>query len=499
MWASSRRPLSSLEMAVVEQNSVALGLTLDALMENAGRATAEEATRHLPSPPGRIAVVAGPGNNGGDGTCAAFYLLQWGYSPEIWLSHPPIEIRSRAAQRCFDRVKNRVPVRVGCPRPEDLATMPLVVDALLGTGQSGRLRSPTREAVAAIRASGAPVLSVDVPTGITDPDGLRPSWTVTFTIPKESMESGLVGELTVRDIGMPPNAWMQTGPGEFHFFPLPKEPRGRNGRLVVIGGGPYTGAPALAALSALRAGAERATVVTPEAAASAVRAASPNLIVRSAGSDRFRPTDVPEILDMVRSAPPGAVVLGMGAGAHPETTEALRAVIAALAPELPLVVDADGLAALPSATPGESSPPPSIGLIATPNAGEFERVFHGPSSGSFEERSSAAERIAKERGIMLVVKGSPDILTDGESTVANHHHHLAMTVGGVGDVLAGVLGSLLAQGLPPLHAARLGSYWTGEAGLRAAGHRGFGTLATDVIDELPAALVMGLQRVERTA
>ena len=497
MWASSRRPLTSLEMAVVEQNTVALGVTIDALMENAGRATAEEATRHLPSPPARVAVVAGPGNNGGDGFCAAFYLLQWGYSPEIWLTHAPVEIRSRAAQRCFDRVKNRVPVRVGGPRAEDLATMPLVLDALLGTGQSGRLRSPTREAVAAIRGSGVPVLSVDVPTGITDPEGLRPSWTVTFTIPKESMDSGTVGELTVRDIGMPPNAWRQTGPGEFHFFPLPREPRGRSGRLVVIGGGPYTGAPALAALAALRSGAERATVVTPEVAANSVRAYSPNLIVRPVGSDRFRPIDVPEILELVRSAPPKAVVLGMGAGAHPETVEALRSVIEALAPELPIVVDADGLAALVSEESGASPAAPRVGLVATPNAGEFERVFRGPASGSFEERCTAAEQIARDHRITLVVKGSPDILTDGESTVGNLHHHIAMTVGGVGDVLGGVLGGLLAQGVLPFHAARLATYWTGEAGLRAAAHRSFGLLATDVIEELPAALIVGLQRIER--
>ena len=497
MWASSRRPLSSLEMAVVEQNTVALGVTLDSLMENAGRASAEEATRHLPPAPSRVAVVAGTGNNGGDGTCAAFYLHQWGYSPEIWLVRPPVEIRSRAAQRCFDRVKNRVPVRIGLPKADELRTMPLVVDALLGTGQSGYLRSPIREAVAAIRQSGVPVLSLDLPTGITDPEGLRPPWTVTFTIPKDSMEPERVGELTVRDIGMPPNAWRRTGPGEFLFFPIPREPRGRNGRLVVIGGGPYTGAPGLAGLAALRSGAERATVVTPEASADPVRSFSPNLIVRPVGSDRFRPGDVPTILEVVRSTPTQAVVLGMGAGAHLETIAALRTVIEELAPELPLVVDADGLAAL-SEVSLDSGSSDRIGIIATPNAGEFERVFHGPSGASEEERVSAAERIASERKVTLVVKGSPDLLSNGETTVANSHHHLAMTVGGVGDVLGGVLGSLLAQGVEPIHAARLGTFWTGEAGLRAAAHRGFGLVATDVIEELPGALVAGLQRVERS-
>jgi len=498
MWASSRRPLSSLEMGVVEQNTVALGVTIDSLMENAGRASAEEATRHLPPAPARVAVVAGTGNNGGDGTCAAFYLQQWGYSPEIWLLRPPVEIRSRAAQRCFDRIQNRLPVRVGVPRAEELATMPLVVDALLGTGQSGPLRSPVRDAVLAIRESRAPVLSLDVPTGVTDPEGLRPRWTVTFTIPKDEMAGAPAGELTVRDIGMPPNAWRQTGPGEFLFFPIPRSSRGRNGRLIVLGGGPYTGAPALAGLAALRSGAERATVITPEEAATPIRAASPNLIVRPVGSDRFRPTDVPSVLEIVRSAPPGALVLGMGAGAHPETVAALREVIGALAAEVPMVVDADGLAALPTETERAGAAPP-VGLIATPNAGEFERVFGGSASATLEERSAVAERAAGARHLTLVVKGNPDIVSDGESTVANPHHHVAMTVGGVGDVLGGVLGSLLSQGVRPLHAARLATYWTGEAGLRAAAHRGFGLLATDVIEELPAALVSGLQRVERFA
>lgn len=497
MWASSRRPLSSLEMAVVEQNAVALGVTIDALMENAGRAVAEEATRHLPTPPARVAVVASSGNNGGDGTCAAFYLQQWGYSPEIWLVRPPVEIRSRAAQRCFDRIQHRVPVRIGIPRAEDLATMPLIVDALLGTGQTGPMRSPIREAVAAIRASHAPVLAVDVPTGVRDAEGLRPSWTVTFTTLKDDLSDGTVGELTVRDIGIPPNAWRRTGPGEFLFFPVPREPRGRSGRVLVLGGGPYTGAPGLAGLAALRSGAERATVLAPEIAVEALRSFSPNLIVMAVGSDRFRPTDVPAILDQVRAAPPRAVVLGMGAGAAPDTTEALRTVIASLPSEVPIVVDADGLAALHTG-PGDASRPSGGALVATPNAGEFERVFQGSSTASFEERSAHAERVASAARMTLVVKGSPDVLTDGETTVGNQHHHLAMTVGGVGDVLAGVIGSLLAQGVRPFHAARLASYWTGEAGIRAASRRGFGLVATDVIDELPAALVAGLQRVERS-
>jgi ADP-dependent NAD(P)H-hydrate dehydratase / NAD(P)H-hydrate epimerase len=495
MWSASRRPLSSEEMAVIEQNAVAMGVTIDALMENAGRAVAEEATRHLPPPPARLAVVASTGNNGGDGTCAAFYLQQWGYSPEIWFVRPPSEIHSRAARRCYERIQHRCPLHMRVPRPEELSTIPLVIDALLGTGQSAPLRGPIREAVQSIRESRAPVLSIDLPTGVLDPEGLRPSWTVTLTTLKEDLARGAPGDVTIRDIGIPPESWRRTGPGEFQFFRVPtgRTDRGRTGRVVVIGGGPYAGAPALAGLAALRSGAERATVIAPEGAAERVQSFSPNLVVRAFGSERFRSTDVGEILDFLKSAPPRAVVLGMGAGAHPETTGAFRELLRELAGRFPTVVDADALAALPA--PDERAGDGAAALIATPNAGEFERVFQGTSTGLVSDREENVRRIAAERRITLLVKGEPDLGSDGESFFENLHHHPAMTVGGVGDVLGGVVGSLLAQGLKPLHAARLATYWTGEAGQRAASRKGFGLLATDVIEELPSALVAGLERV----
>jgi ADP-dependent NAD(P)H-hydrate dehydratase / NAD(P)H-hydrate epimerase len=496
MWARSARPLSSLEMAVVEANAVALGITVDALMENAGRAVAEEATRHLPSPPAPVAVIAGSGNNGGDATCAAFYLHQWGYAPDVWLVRPPTEISSRAARRCFERVERRCSIHFGIPRAEQLASMPLIVDGLLGTGQGGRMRSPVREAIASVRASGVPVLSIDVPTGVSDPDGLRPSWTVTLTTPKEEMTPGTSGEVAVRDIGIPPDAWHRTGPGEFLFFPRPtgRTDHGRTGRLIVIGGGPYSGAPALTAMAALRSGAERATVLTPEGSAERVQSFSPNLVVQPFGIGRFRPTDVPEILEFVRSAKPKAVAVGMGAGTHPETVEALRELERALVGSAPLLVDADGLAGLPTAEEIAESADAPI-LVATPNAGEYARYFGGSSGGGRAESVDRVQVTAADRRITLVAKGEPDLISDGESSFENAHHHPAMTVGGNGDVLSGVIASLLAQGVYPLHAARLGTWWAGEAGTRVAARKSFGLVATDVIEELPAVLVTSLERV----
>ena len=167
-------------------------------------------------------------------------------------------------------------------------------------------------------ASRVPTLAVDLPTGVRDPAGLVPTWTVTLTAPKLEMDAARAGEVTVRDIGIPATAWGQTGPGEFLFFPAATlTSQGRRGRVVVIGGGPYAGAPALAALGALRAGAERATVIAPAGAAEQVQSFSPNLVVRAVGRGAFGAPDVDPILHVLESAPPEAVVLGMGAGADP--------------------------------------------------------------------------------------------------------------------------------------------------------------------------------------
>ncbi len=494
MWAAASRPLTAAEMSVVEQNAVALGISLDTLMEHAGRAVAEEATRHLPPAPARVAIVAGTGNNGGDGTCAAFYLRQWGFSPEVWLVRPPTEIRSRSARRCFDRIERTLPVHLRVPTPEELVGFPLVIDALLGTGQTPPLRPPIRDGVHAIRLAAAPVLSVDLPTGARDPAGLHPQWTVALTAVKDEMDPATSGAVTVRGIGIPDEAWGRTGPGEFRFFRPPGGARGRSGRLVVIGGGPYAGAPGLAALAALRSGAERATVLVPEGAAERVQSFAPDLVVRAVGSGRFRETDVREIVEFVREASPRAVAIGMGAGAHPETVAALRAVERDLVGTLPLLVDADGLLGLPTADEigagGGSAP-----IVATPNAGELHRVFGVPSDSTLRERTERSRAAARERRVFLLAKGDPDLLTDGTAVFENAHHHPAMTVAGAGDVLGGVVASLLAQGLPALHAARLGSYWAGEAGLRVAARRSFGLVASDLVEELPAALAAGIERV----
>jgi len=496
MAFSDEGPTTPLEMGVMEQNAIALGISLDALMENAGRAVAEEAARRLPPAPARVAVLVGSGNNGGDGTCAAYYLGQWGYSPELFLIRPPGEIRSPVARRCYERAAHRFPVHVGVPRPVDLGEFAMVIDAMLGTGQTGGLRSPYREAVDAARRGGAPVLSVDEPTGLGTAEVLRPKWTVALTSAKVGMSAETCGEIVVREIGIPPEARDRTGPGEFLYYPLPPPAgeRPRPGRVVVIGGGPFAGAPALAGLAALRAGAERATVFVPLPASERVQSFSPNLVVHSVGEDHFRPSDVPTLERALDDQHVDAVVVGMGIGRAEPTLAAFRELLPRLVNRYPVVVDADALDALPASLP-ETRPHPKV--VATPNLVEYVRVFGGETIGAVSDQLEGTRHRAAARHLALLVKGPADLLTDGRRSAVNLNHPASLAVSGSGDVLAGVVGYLLARSVGPLAAARLASYWVGEAGHRAAIRAGPGLLATDLLEELAPALVTGLDRVGR--
>lgn len=489
--------VSAEEAAVIEANAIALGVGVDVLMDNAGRAVAEEVLRHLASTSERVLVLMGPGNNGGDGAAATYHLRQYGVTVELWdvtggSRHGP------AALGAIDRAAREAPIRAGVPSVEEIRGFPLVVDALLGVGHGPPLRGTVREAVVAVGRSGVPVLAVDTPTGLGDPDGLRARWTVALTAPKAEVPPERAGETAVRDIGIPPAAWSETGPGEFlRFAPAaPHGPGARGGRVVVIGGGPYTGAPVLVGLGALRCGAERATVIVPEAAAPAVRALSMDLVVRTAGGDRFAPEFAEEIRDLLAGAPVAAAVIGPGAGAAPETVAFFRRFLALVDPALPIVVDADALRALGPADPGRATPRP---ILATPNAGEFRQLLERLVPGAESSAPDAAPRLAATIGATVVRKGAADVIADPDRSVTNRHHPPEQAVAGAGDVLSGALGALLARGIPPFGAARLGTYWVGEAGYRAAAVEGPGLLATDLLDALGPAGRAGLDRVRPAA
>ncbi|MDD1757146.1 MAG: NAD(P)H-hydrate dehydratase, partial [Methanotrichaceae archaeon] len=301
----------------------------------------------------------------------------------------------------------------------------------------------------------------------------QPMLTVTFHRPK----LGLPGEVKVLDIGIPAEAEFFVGPGDLWLIGKRSKDahKGDNGRILVIGGGPYTGAPALTAMAALRAGADIATVATPKSASDTIASFSPNLIVRELKGDHLNPNDLDVLKDLIPRH--DVVVIGMGLGRDPETKTALSQI-------LPLcdktVIDADAL------LPGL----PLKGII-TPHAGEFKRLSRISlpeiNDSHYEERIDPLKRYAKEKGLVILLKGRVDLITDGEIVRGNTTGNPGMTVGGTGDVLAGVTAAFYSR-TSALRAAVASAFVNGRAGDFVYADKDYGMVATDLIEKIPDAM-----------
>jgi NAD(P)H-hydrate epimerase len=253
--------------------------------------------------------------------------------------------------------------------------------------------------------------------------------------------------------------------------------------VLVIGGGPYTGAPALAGLAALRTGADLVFVATPKRSWKVVSSYSPNLIVRDLSADMLVPEDFPLITDLLSKV--DSVILGPGLGIHSRTTEAVVMFLRDLyARNLPVVVDADAITGI------RSNPPPSqhCPMVVTPHAGEFTKLTGETLPVDLPGRMERVQAQAKRLGITICLKGPTDIVSDGTVTKLNRIHNVAMSVGGTGDVLTGIIGALLSKHVPPLEASRAGLFLNGAAGNEVFAKKSYGLLATDLVREIPTIL-----------
>lgn len=461
------RTISPDEMRAVDANCSYLGLLPLQLMENAGAALAREAKKRAPGR--RIAVVAGKGNNGGDGLVAARHMAE--FDVTVFLIGRSKDITTEEARRNWE-ILERLDFDLREVRDstdlEPLSGYDLILDAVLGTGVRGSVRGLEAEAIDAINASNRSIISVDVPSGIGTERSVNSDVTVTFHRPKE----GISGEVVVAEIGIPPRAEFYAGPGDLALVTgrAAESHKGQNGRVLVIGGGPYSGAPAMTAMAALRAGADLVTVAAPENVSATIAGYSPNLIVRPLTGDHLSPGD----LDIIRELLPShdVVVAGMGIGRHPETREALAKIV----PECERVVlDADAL------LPGI----PLKGII-TPHESEFRRVSTIKLPPGRVQRETLMA-FARDMKITVLLKGKVDLITDGLTVRGNATGNPGMTVGGTGDVLAGIAGAFYARA-PTLRAAVAAAFVNGTAGDLACEEKGYSLLATDVIENIPRAM-----------
>ena len=442
-------------MRAVDANAVALGVTGLQLMESAGRALANNV---LTFNPARVLILCGKGNNGGDGMVAARYLQQETETSVLYLDSGK---RSRSCEHQLAAVRHAAVRLHPFACREDLVLLaPLfekadvIIDALLGIGITGSIREPFATCVAMANASPAKIIAADVPT-----PGMRAARICAFHRAK------MAGS-TVIDIGIPAEAECCVGPGDLTLLPArnPKAHKGVGGSVLVIGGGPYQGAPYLAGLGALRAGADIVRIASP------AFEPIPDLIYERLKGERICEEHTERLIALAEAA--DVVVCGNGLG-----TES-HAVIGAVAPHCKKAVfDADSLR-LPLPSAQDES-------IFTPHAGEFTRI----TGVSVPEDTPGRARAARGAGIRgtVLLKGKTDVITDGDRVRFNRTGDPAMTVGGTGDVLAGIAGGLLCH-LPAFEAACIAAYVNGKAGQQVAAERGAGMLASDLVDRIPGIL-----------
>jgi NAD(P)H-hydrate epimerase len=449
------------EVAVLDCNAAALGIEEASLMDSAGKSLAATA---LEMTDGAVLVLCGPGNNGGDGFVAARYLREWGVEVSVLASH----------------ASARTDVCVWPERPS--GEWALVVDCLLGAGASGpgySLRGQIKDIAAWAAGLGLPVLACDIPTGLGGPDALQADATITFHSMKQGLGSPDSGDITVVPLPWPAEV-EDCGPGDATRYPTldASARKGDRGRLWVIGGGPYHGAPLLAGMAAARSGCDLVHVAMPSVAAG--RAEWPTTLIPEElpDEDKLTGASLEHIAIAFEARPPQALVIGPGLGRDEATMQAVSALFEQASQKgIPAVIDADAINALP-----EGAWPTGLQGVATPHAKEAERWLAG---------ASPAEALADCTGesVTIVVTGPEDALTGPEGRFCRATGgHSRMAVGGTGDLLAGTIGGLLAQGMSAWPAARLGCALLREAGARAAQSTGPGLLAEDVPVEIARVL-----------
>jgi NAD(P)H-hydrate epimerase len=472
--------ISSTEMAVVDENAEALGVPRKQLMESSGNAVAR-AVREIADPGASVALVCGRGNNGGDAFVAARFLSA--YDVTVHLLGRPETISTEIARENWVALERAEIDRrtVEDSTAIDLATPDIVVDAMLGTGVTGALREPEATATETINAADCPVLAVDVPSGIDADTGEREGIAVeadrvvTFHDQKPGLRD-LDADVTVDNIGIPDAAERFVERGDLRRLSWDSNAhKGDFGRVLVVGGGPYTGAPALAAQAALRSGADLAYVACPETVAREVQGYSENLIVEPLAGERLDSSNVQQLLAVASRM--DCVVFGPGLGDATKSLDAVEAFLEAFAGTA--VVDADALQVVPNVETEAT-------LVCTPHQGELESMG-GTTAADPDDRAELVESFAAELDVTFLVKGAYDVISDGTRTRLNRTGNPGMTVGGTGDVLAGVTGAMACV-LDPIHAAAIGAYTNGRAGDIVVEDNGYGLVATDLLGALSTAL-----------
>ena len=504
--------ITATEMVKIDRRTIdEFGVAGDTLMERAGNGVFDAVLRMLGDREGDVLVFAGRGNNGGDALVVARLLETYGIRNLTVLLAKESEIQGDALLN-LERLKEteaKVSVVGNAEqlRQISMGDSDVIVDGILGTGIKGAVKGFYAEVIQRINDSGKEVVAIDIPSGINGDTGshegpcIRADATVTMALPKEGLLRAdaldCVGKLEVVDIGIPEEV-IQEAPSQADLLTgkelsalIPRRKRishkGDYGRVFVLAGSRgFTGAAAMVCSSAMRAGSGLVFLGIPaslnpilevkltETMTVPLEETSDGTCAYSAKSKVF------EQLSHCTNA-----VIGPGISTHPETAHLVEDILREA--KIPLLIDADGLNCLQGKTEFLRNYPAPV--ILTPHPGEMSRLTGLETKEILADPWKVAGEYAREWGAIVVLKGAETVVADADGSLyINVAGDAGMASGGMGDVLSGVIASLVGQGLEPIDAARLGTFVHGRAGEIGVERKGqLSLIASDVIELLPFA------------
>jgi len=495
-----------------------IGIPALCLMENAGRALAEEIQAYSGASEvaggkrrRRWLILAGKGNNGGDGLVAARHLRSMGVEAEVLFAFPPEELTGDAARERDIARRIGIPLLTAGEAELRWECYDGIVDALLGTGASGAPRGAVAELIRAANESGLPIVAADLPSGVDADTGavnepcIRAAVTVVFAWLKQGLVlhpgAACAGRVTVRPIGIPEEALAGLGPLTRLITPQTlagdlrvdvsrarKEDtqKGTYGHVLIAAGTQrMSGAGFLSTRAALRAGCGLATWAVPASLVRHLLGRLPEAMlagVPDAGDGDWTHVSAETLLRLAEGK--DAFAMGPGLGRYADDSQWLRAIWEGA--RCPLVLDADALGMLADAADFAEWPRREFATILTPHPGEMGRLLKKPTAKVQADRIGTAREFAARHQVTLVLKGARTVIASPDGEVyLNTTGNPGMSTGGTGDALTGVISSLLAQGLSSLQAACFGVWLHGRAGDDARSARGAQTLlAGDLIEHL---------------
>jgi ADP-dependent NAD(P)H-hydrate dehydratase / NAD(P)H-hydrate epimerase len=506
MFVAGQKDMQKMDQYTIEK----LGLPGAVLMENAGARVVEEISQYTTDKNTRVIVLAGGGNNGGDGFVIARRLFDNGLSPKLWLLVDPERIKGDA------KIHSDVYIKRGLPlfqlKEDNLQTLrdelnqaDIIIDAILGTGVDGPVRQPLHDVISLINtyAGKKTIISVDIPSGVGSENGkvegvaIKADMTITFVFPKKGffLSDGpqYVGKWKAVDISVPPSIVEELGlemprliTEEIAIASVPVRPKhghkGTFGHALILGGSlQFVGAPIFSAKSALHSGAGLVTLAVPGTIYPMVAAQNPEslLLPLPAENGHFSDEAIHTISPMLHQF--DTVAVGPGMSRFQEGEAWMKSLFSHLTNQ-PVVIDADALFLLRNQLDVLDNYKGIV--IMTPHPGEMAKLLNKTVQEVEENRLEIASDFAKEHSIYLLLKGHRSVIaTPTGELYINPYGHDALGKGGSGDILTGLIASFLAQGASSLHALISASFLHARAGEEKAkvlSH--YGVMPFDIIE-----------------